>query len=352
VKERILVVDDVSEFLELISMTLVRENYEVRKASSGAEALSIVRTWQPDLVILDVMMPIMDGYEVIQRLRDFEGTADVPVIMLTALKGLPEENKGFSSGAVDYISKPFNRDVLLMRVKAQLQFNKRIKQRNVYIPDRVIDLPLVLTTPNSGIFRTTYRVTKRLFDLTVGVMLLPIAIPILLLTALAVRLDSPGPIVFVQERTGSNGKRFKMYKFRTMVQNAEELKEKYRHLNEQTWPDFKITNDPRVTRVGKKLRKTSLDELPQLLNIIMGTMSIVGPRPTSFKPETYELWHTERLEVTPGLTGLWQVTGRADVDFDERVEMDIEYIERQSWAFDLQIIWATVSAVFTGRGAH
>lgn len=350
--ERILIVDDLPEFLELISMNLSRDNYEIRKASSGAEALSIVRTWQPDLIVLDVMMPMMDGYEVVQRLRDFEGTADVPVIMLTALKGIPEETKGFSSGAVDYISKPFKGEVLRMRVAAQLQFSKRVKQRNVYIPDRVIALPLALASSNSGLFRMTYRVTKRLFDLAVGVALLPIAIPILLLIALAIRLDSPGPIVFVQERTGWNGKRFKMYKFRTMVQDAEALKEKYRHLNELTWPDFKITNDPRVTRVGRKLRKTSLDELPQLLNIIMGTMSIVGPRPTSFKSETYELWHTERLEVTPGLTGLWQVAGRADVDFDERVEMDIEYIERQSWLFDLQIIWATVSAVFSGRGAH
>jgi lipopolysaccharide/colanic/teichoic acid biosynthesis glycosyltransferase len=143
-----------------------------------------------------------------------------------------------------------------------------------------------------------------------------------------------------------------MYKFRTMVPNAEELKEKYRHLNEMTWPDFKITNDPRVTRIGRFLRKTSLDELPQLWNIVTGSMSFVGPRPTSFKAETYQLWHTERLEAKPGLTGLWQIGGRADVDFDERVELDIEYIERQSWSLDLRILFATAGAVFAGRGAH
>ncbi len=149
-----------------------------------------------------------------------------------------------------------------------------------------------------------------------------------------------------------DGKRFAMYKFRTMVINAEELKEKYKHLNELTWPDFKITNDPRMTKVGKFLRRTSLDELPQLINILKGDMSFVGPRPTSFKADTYQLWQTERLEVRPGLTGLWQVRGRADVDFVERVELDIEYIERQSWVLDIDILLHTFAAVLGGHGAH
>jgi lipopolysaccharide/colanic/teichoic acid biosynthesis glycosyltransferase len=183
-------------------------------------------------------------------------------------------------------------------------------------------------------------------------MIAPLALPLMMLTALLVYIDSPGPIFFRQLRTGKGGRRFRMYKFRTMVPNAEELKLAYAHLNELTWPDFKITDDPRVTRIGRILRKTSLDELPQLLNVIKGDMSVVGPRPTSFSPETYRLWHTERLEVLPGITGLWQVNGRSNLDFDERLKLDIAYIERQSLWMDIQIIMRTGAQVFVGEGAY
>jgi lipopolysaccharide/colanic/teichoic acid biosynthesis glycosyltransferase len=137
-----------------------------------------------------------------------------------------------------------------------------------------------------------------------------------------------------------------------MVPNAEELKAKYAHLNELQWPDFKITNDPRITRVGKFLRKTSLDELPQLLNVLKGEMSLVGPRPTSFGPETYKLWHTSRLDVMPGMTGLWQVFGRAQLEFDDRLRLDIAYIERASLLLDIYILFMTIFAVFQQRGAR
>ena len=170
--------------------------------------------------------------------------------------------------------------------------------------------------------------------------------------ALAIWIDDPGPIFFVQMRTGKGGRRFPMYKFRTMVKDAEEKKKELAHLNELTWPDFKITNDPRITRVGRILRKTSLDELPQVFNVLKGDMSLVGPRPTSFDSSTYSLWHTERLEVLPGITGLWQVSGRSSLDFDERLRLDIEYIERRSLWLDIQILFRTVAAVFTQRGAY
>ena len=137
-----------------------------------------------------------------------------------------------------------------------------------------------------------------------------------------------------------------------MVTNAEELKQKYMHLNELTWPDFKITNDPRVTKIGNFLRKTSLDEIPQIFNVILGEMSLVGPRPTSFDVSTYSLWHTERLEVIPGITGLWQVRGRSDVDFDDRIALDVEYIENQSIWLDCKILFWTVMSVFKQEGAY
>jgi lipopolysaccharide/colanic/teichoic acid biosynthesis glycosyltransferase len=170
---------------------------------------------------------------------------------------------------------------------------------------------------------------------------------------LLIHFTSPGaPVMFKQLRTGKGGRRFYMYKFRTMVPEAEELKEKYAHLNELQWPDFKITNDPRITPVGKFLRKTSLDEIPQFFNILKGEMSLVGPRPTSFGPETYELWHTSRLDAMPGLTGLWQIMGRAQLEFDDRLRLDIAYMERASIWLDINIILRTLIAVFDSRGAH
>ncbi|HEY7450493.1 MAG TPA: sugar transferase [Vicinamibacterales bacterium] len=203
-----------------------------------------------------------------------------------------------------------------------------------------------------GIIDKNYELTKRLLDVILCMAALPFVLLVLGVCAVLVWLDDPGPIFFTQLRTGQGGRRFKMLKFRTMVVNAEELKQVYAHLNEHTWPDFKITNDPRVTRMGQFLRKTSLDELPQLFNVLKGEMSLVGPRPTSFSASTYDLWHTARLEAVPGITGLWQIKGRSDVDFDDRLRLDIEYIEHRSIGLDIRILVGTVVAIFTRRGAY
>lgn len=198
-----------------------------------------------------------------------------------------------------------------------------------------------------------YSLAKRIMDLFLVVVTIPFWLPLNGIVALIIQITSPGePVMFKQLRTGKGGRRFYMYKFRTMVPNAEELKSQYAHLNELQWPDFKITNDPRITPVGKFLRKTSLDEIPQFFNILMGEMSLVGPRPTSFGPETYELWQTSRLDVMPGLTGLWQIMGRAQLEFDDRLRLDIAYIERASLWLDINILLRTVLAVFESRGAH
>lgn len=202
------------------------------------------------------------------------------------------------------------------------------------------------------LFRPFYKVSKRILDIALCIPVLPMVLIIMGVCTLLIWIDDPGPFLFKQMRTGKGGRRFRMYKFRTMVKNAEELKSKYAHLNELTPPDFKITNDPRVTRVGKFLRKTSLDEIPQIFNVLKGDMSLVGPRPTSFDSKTYTLWHTERLEVMPGITGLWQVNGRCELDFNERLRLDIEYIEKQSLWLDIKILFQTVGCIFTQRGAH
>jgi lipopolysaccharide/colanic/teichoic acid biosynthesis glycosyltransferase len=196
-----------------------------------------------------------------------------------------------------------------------------------------------------------YRMGKRAFDLVVATAVLVLAGPVLLLCAAAIRLDTPGPLLFGQQRTGRNGRRFRMWKFRTMVANAEDLKASLAHLNVLPLPDFKVPDDPRITRVGRFLRATSLDELPQLINVLRGEMSLVGPRPTSFPATTYELWHTRRLDVAPGLTGLWQLQGRNAMTFDDRLRLDIQYIRRASLAFDAWLVVRTVGAILRRSGA-
>ena len=208
--------------------------------------------------------------------------------------------------------------------------------------------------PQKRIFKgAAYYLIKRIMDLVLVLITLPLWLPLNAVIAVIIRITSPGaPVLFSQLRTGKGGRRFHMYKFRTMVPNAEELKSEYAYLNELQWPDFKITNDPRIIPFGRFLRKTSLDELPQLFNVLRGEMSLVGPRPTSFGPETYKLWHTHRLDVMPGLTGLWQILGRAQLEFDDRLRLDIAYIERASIWLDISILARTVLAVFESRGAH
>ena len=196
-----------------------------------------------------------------------------------------------------------------------------------------------------------YTVTKRILDISICLGLLVVVVPALALCALAIRLDSPGPAFFAQERTGRDGRRFRMLKLRTMLANAEEMKAALAHLNVLPPPDFKIPDDPRITRVGRFLRATSLDELPQLLNVVRGDMSLVGPRPTSFSADTYELWHTHRLDVAPGITGLWQVEGRGVTTFDERLRLDVQYIRRRSLAFDGMLLARTVVVVLRRSGA-
>jgi lipopolysaccharide/colanic/teichoic acid biosynthesis glycosyltransferase len=199
----------------------------------------------------------------------------------------------------------------------------------------------------------SYHVVKRCLDLTLVTLALPILATAFVLCALLIKIESPGgPIMFTQNRTGKGGRRFRMYKFRSMVPNAEAMKQELMHLNELQWPDFKITNDPRVLRVGKIMRKTSLDELPQFLNVIRGDMSLVGPRPTSFAADTYALWQTERLDVTPGLTGLWQIVGRGETEFDDRLRLDIAYIERRCLWLDIQILVRTFTAILIAKGRH
>jgi exopolysaccharide biosynthesis polyprenyl glycosylphosphotransferase len=194
---------------------------------------------------------------------------------------------------------------------------------------------------------------KRLLDVTVSVALLALALPIIVLAALAIRITSPGSVLFKQRRIGLNGRMFTLYKFRTMIEDAHARRDEIAHLNEMNGPAFKATNDPRVTPVGRWLRRFSLDELPQLWNVLKGDMSLVGPRPPI--PEevaAYHRWHRRRLSMKPGLTCLWQISGRNDIqNFDDWMQLDLQYIDNWSPSLDLKILLRTIPAVLTGKGA-
>jgi len=196
-----------------------------------------------------------------------------------------------------------------------------------------------------------YWFSKRLLDILVSALaLLVLGLPMLII-ALLVKLDDPaGPVFFKQSRTGLGGRRFDLLKYRTMVANAEEMKEELRDLSEAPWPDFRLANDPRVTRIGRFLRKSSLDELPQFINVLMGDMSLVGPRPTSFAAGTYDIWQTGRLDFRPGITGPWQVQGRNSMDFEERCRLEISFFRTPSFWRDLRMLFATVGVVFRRTG--
>jgi len=193
---------------------------------------------------------------------------------------------------------------------------------------------------------------KRLLDILASSIALFLLSPLLIATALAVMLGSRGPILFKQRRVGLHGRTFDMLKFRSMVRNAEDLRAKLAAQNEQAGPVFKMKHDPRITRVGRFIRRFSIDELPQLINILRGDMSIVGPRPPiPSEVARYEAWQRRRLSVRPGLTCVWQVSGRNEISFDEWMLLDMRYIDHWSLAQDIQLILKTVPVVLKGRGA-
>jgi exopolysaccharide biosynthesis polyprenyl glycosylphosphotransferase len=195
-------------------------------------------------------------------------------------------------------------------------------------------------------------VMKRTLDIVLSLLALTILSPVLLVIAIVVKMDSPGPIFYSSERIGKKGRVFKCTKFRTMVRDAEKRRADVMHMNERDGVLFKISNDPRITRIGRFLRKYSLDELPQFFNVLRGDMSIVGPRPPiASEVREYKLSHLRRLDVTPGITGLWQVQGRQDPSFDSYISLDVTYIENWSIWLDLKIILRTIGVVFAGTGS-
>jgi exopolysaccharide biosynthesis polyprenyl glycosylphosphotransferase len=197
-------------------------------------------------------------------------------------------------------------------------------------------------------------VVKRLIDIVGSAALLLLLIPLFVVVALLIKLDSPGPVFFAQERVGFNKRRFRIVKYRTMLDGSDQRQHMLEHLNEAEGPVFKIKYDPRITRVGRFLRRFSIDELPQLINVLKGDMSLVGPRPLPVRDvKKIDLqWHKRRFSIKPGITCLWQVNGRSDIGFNDWVRMDLDYIDKWSLGLDLKILILTIPAVFRGPGAY
>ncbi len=254
-----------------------------------------------------------------------------------------------------FITMPPEQELIdgILSQARKARFSVKLVQQ--FAPDLSEDAEFIGTLPTVALHNdpipTTGLALKRALDLTLGLIMLILTAPIMLVTALVVKLDSKGPVVYRARRVGKKGREFVCYKFRTMVENAEELKDELLSLNERDGLFFKIADDPRLTRTGPFLRKFSLDELPQLWSVIKGDMSMVGPRPPSLDEyDRYSLEHLHRLRVTPGLSGLWQVTARRDPSFETYLALDLEYQEKWSLWLDIKILLRTIPAVLRGGG--
>lgn len=257
------------------------------------------------------------------------------------------------------VTIPSEREVVNGLIQELRKFDLKIK----IIPDTynlvttAVEFGQINAFPYVTLVKTPVRgvglFIKRSFDIVASLLGIFALLPFFLVIACFIKMDSKGPIFYRQHRIGKNGQIFRMYKFRSMVSNADELRKQLESYNEVDGPVFKIRKDPRITRIGRFIRKYSIDELPQLFNVLKGEMSIVGPRPPLPKEvEKYGDWEWRRLEVLPGITGLWQVSGRSDLSFQQWMNLDVYYIENWSFTLDIKIMLKTIPVVFRGRGAY
>ncbi len=248
---------------------------------------------------------------------------------------------------MELIAKAAEEQGITVRIYSDL-FNLKLARA---VAGEIGDAPILSLYTTS--FSNWQRFLKNAIDFIGGLILLILAAPLMLMIALVIKLNSAGPIFFIQERVGYNKRLFKMFKFRTMAADAVEQQKKLESLNEADGPVFKIKNDPRITSVGKWLRKTSLDELPQLLNVLLGDLSLVGPRPLPERDfqKFNQMWFNRRFSVKPGITCIWQISGRSETSFDKWIMQDLEYIDKWSVSLDLKILFKTIPTVLRGTGA-
>lgn len=335
----------------------------LRRRGIGVDHVLIVGAGETGLTVLRNLVAQPEyGYRVLGFLDDNPEKGRRDIGPFKALGGIDNLSRILKTHQVDevIVALPWQYHERISRVIAEAG---RAGVRVRVVPDLLqlslnrVHMDQVAGIPLLSVREITLtgwnRVLKRGVDVLVAGMGLILLAPLMALIALAIRLDSPGPILFRQTRVGRGGKPFTMYKFRSMIANAEEMRAHLDALNEADGPIFKIKDDPRCTRVGRLLRRFSLDELPQLFNVLRGEMSLVGPRPAlPCEVAQYQEWHKKRLEVSPGMTGLWQVSGRSKLSFDEMVLLDIYYVENWSLALDLRIMLKTIPLVILGEGAY
>ncbi len=335
----------------------------LRRKGVGIRRVLLVGAGEVSRRIMRVLLANRNlGYEVVGFLDDNPNKGQRNLGPFDALGPIDNLSEVIAEKRVDevIITLPWQYHRRIMSV---LQQCERLNVRTRVVPDVLqmsldrVDVEMLEGIPLLGVKHVSIAgprlAFKRGIDLVLTGLSLIVLLPLMGLIALVIKLDSPGPALFVQKRIGKNGKPFYTYKFRTMVVEAEALREQLAALNEADGPLFKIRNDPRLTRVGRYLRRFSLDELPQTFNVLRGEMSLVGPRPAlPEEVEAYEPWQRKRLEVTPGLTGLWQVSGRSDLSFDEMVLLDIYYVENWTPMLDIIILLRTIPKVLLGEGAY
>ncbi|MFZ1264884.1 MAG: sugar transferase [Anaerolineae bacterium] len=336
--------------------------WRLRRRGIGVDRLLIVGAGEVGrMVMRSVVAQPELGYEIIGFLDDDPGKSNTALGRLRGLGTLDSLQDVLKSMPIDevIVALPWHAHRKIVQVVQEVQ---QANVRPRIVPDlfalmlgrvqldQINGIPLIGMQP---VAITGFNLAvKRLLDVLVSILALTLAAPFWLLIPIAIKLDSPGPVLFNQVRIGRAGRPFVVHKFRSMVVDAEEQKDSLRSLNEADGPLFKIKEDPRTTRVGRLIRRTSLDELPQFLNVLKGDMSLVGPRPAL--PEEvaqYEEWHKRRLEASPGITGLWQVSGRSLVGFEEMVLLDTFYCENWSFGLDLKILFKTIPRVILGEGA-
>ncbi len=335
----------------------------LRQSGVGVDRLLIIGAGEVGRTVIRNLIAQPElGYRIVGFLDDdpVKGCVDIgPIKALGPVENLMAVIRAFAIDQV-IITLPWQYHHKILRLMDECE---QTGARPRVVPDLFqlslggVDVEAINGIPLIGIKQITLTglnaAVKRAFDLSLAAIGMVLIAPVWLLIALAIRLDSPGPIFFRQERAGRHGKPFTCFKFRSMFIGAEAAVDQLRDKNEASGPLFKIKDDPRCTRVGRFIRRTSLDELPQLINVFRGEMSMVGPRPgLPAEVARSQEWHNKRLEVLPGITGLWQVSGRSDLSFDEMVLLDIYYAENWSLGADLRILLRTVPQVLFGDGAY
>ena len=336
--------------------------WRLRGRGIGVDRVLIVGAGEVGRMVMRSMVAQPElGYEIVGFLDDDPVKSNTTIGRLRGLGALDSLPQVLQSTPLDevIVALPWHAHRKIVQVVQEVQ---QANVRPRIVPDlfalmlgrvqldQINGIPLIGMQPVA--ITGINLAVKRMLDVLVSILALSLAAPFWLIVPLAIKLDSAGPVLFNQVRIGRDGRPFVVHKFRSMVANAEEQKDSLRALNEADGPMFKIKDDPRTTRVGRVLRRTSLDELPQFLNVLKGDMSLVGPRPAL--PEEvaqYEEWHKRRLEASPGITGLWQVSGRSLVGFEEMVLLDTFYCENWSFGLDLKILLRTIPRVILGKGA-